>query len=188
MGVYYMSEDKLYQKAVTLIKSRNYEGAKAILEELDSLEAKRLLNRVNSALSKQKQDMLAQRVNAPEKAKNVDLSTEIVKGIKQAKTEERQTKAKQQGIGCLVLLAICGVCSLIYVATSQPSLKMSEAKMCVDALRGMPMGTQCVLELFPEAMEFCYSRLGDVYDTNINQWYDCLDSQDVNTNMLDFPD
>lgn len=177
-----MNEDKLIEKARAFAKEGQLQRAKDILEELDSPRARTLLGKVNSAISAKKSEALAQRSQVPETAPKAALPDY---------SKLSKAKPKQNMNAALVLIAlvlICAICWLGFMATSQPSIKMSEAKICVDAMRGMPMGTQCVLHLFPEAMELCYSRVGDVSDTNINDWYDCLETQGVNTNMLDFPD
>lgn len=164
-----MTTKEAYERAKALAQRGEYEAALQALigYEHPKIEALRQQIREAAGTRKPKQEVTSEAVAA---------------GIKQAEKE----KGKAMGQGCLVLIAIMVVCFVIFTATNQPSLEKSRAIVCVDALRGMPMGTRCRLDEFPEAVEACYSRLGD--NADINAWYDCLLEYGVGSNMLDFPE
>jgi hypothetical protein len=178
-----MSEDRLFQKAAQLYKQGNLEGAKAILEELDTEQARRALNRVNSAIASEKQKALASRANAPkEKPKNASLSSQIAEGIKQAKAEEKQAKAKQQGIALIIsLFLLCSCCGFgIYMG--QPRTLENLEKMC-ELVRSVNF--QCdpeqILRDYPADVEYCQQTYGNFVDVEELKytWQNCLRSRGV---------
>jgi hypothetical protein len=183
MGVYYMSEDKLYQKAVTLIKSRNYEGAKAILEELDSLEAKRLLNRVNSALSKQKQEALGQRVTPPETPLSPD-DNEVQRSYK-PKSKNAPKVAEKNGtfaLGCLALVVICGVCwiSILPYMPNQPNDSAIEVCEWIDGISQVnTCSPERLMRDYRPQMDACYAVWNAANIYNIGDWAACLENKSV---------
>jgi hypothetical protein len=177
-----MSEDKLIEKARTFAKNGELQRAKDILEALDSPRAQALLNRVNQAISAKKQAALSQRSQSPQKAKNTDLSAEIAKGIKQAKTEEKQAKAKQQGIGCLVLLVICAVCwiSILPYMPNQPQDSIVEVCKWIDGISQEDTCTPSrIMRDYRPQVDACYDVWHGANIYNIGDWAECLENKSV---------
>jgi hypothetical protein len=173
-----MNEDRLIEKARAFAKEGQLQRAKDILEALDSERAKSLLQKVNQAISARKQDALSQRA---EKPKSADLSAEIAKGIKQAKQEERQQKAKIQGIGCLVLLAICAVCwiSILPFMPNQPEDSIIEVCKWVDmATTGTCTPSRLMRDYRPQ-IDACYAVWNAANIYNIGEWAECLEDKSV---------
>lgn len=100
-----------YENAVALTKKGRYVEARNLLMVHDHPKTNRLLERIDTAIANDKQ--------AP-KAKNKNEKTAW---------EKLGSKQKSQGIGCLVLLGLCGVISLFSMLSPSPGKQFEDGTL-----------------------------------------------------------
>lgn len=163
-----------YERALSLAKAGKLQEAQELLLGLDDEKSERLLQKVNAAIAargKASSGTVAQTSKA------------VAEGIKLEKQESFKAGCRAVAI----VLAVLAVCFIGFFISIQPSAEKSRDAICAYALEGMPNGTRCVLDQFPNEMQVCQDRFLYVYDNNMNIWLDCLLDQGVGSNMLDFP-
>lgn len=182
-----MPIDTNYQRALSLAKAGKLEEAQNLLLTMDSPEAEKLLEKVNKAIAARQgsTQIKNQAVPQAEKAKNapkLSRDAEAVKdGIKAYEKEKQQEKAKNQGIGCLVLIALFVACGVFF-----QSIRPEEPRSSIETVcqwQEMTGGNRCtpdrILRDYRPMVDACYELWSTANSYNIVEWTNCLENKSV---------